>query len=141
MLESIKKPSLLTKILYVIALILFIIWVIPTISSYYTKVSSYEKNLKELNTMAAKQGINVKTQKFSITSFKKDNASLFQKIDITQVDENLYAVNMTIKKEKLEKFYTFLNTISLHYYVEVQNKLEFRSKDKIINIKMKLRAF
>jgi hypothetical protein len=141
MLESIKNSSLLTKILYLFAFILFIIWVIPTISSYYANLSSYEKSVEELKSISSKHGLSTKTQKFPESSFKQNTELLFSTVEIKNLGEKLYEVYITMKKEDLKNFHTFIETISLRYYVEIKNDLEFKTEDETIHVKMTLKAF
>ena len=141
MLASIKNSSLLTKILYLFAFILFVAWVIPTISSYYTNVNSYEKSIKELKSISSKHGLSTETQKFSESSFKQQTELLFSKVDITNLGGQLYEIHITMKKEDLKSFHTFIETISLRYYVEIKDDLEFTTEDETIKVKMTLKAF
>jgi thiamine monophosphate kinase len=115
--------------------------VIPTINSYYTKLSNYENNIEELKNISSKHGLSIETQKFSESSFKQSSKLLFSKVDIKNLGGELYAVYITIKKEDLKSFHTFIETISLHYYVQIKGDLEFKTEDDIINVKMTLKAF
>jgi len=141
MLESIKNSSFLTKILYILAFILFVLWVIPTISSYYAKVNSYEKSVRELRTISSQHKLSTEIQKFSENSFQQSTKLLFSKVEIKNLGEKLYEVSITMKKEDLQSFHTFIETISLRYYVEIKNALEFKTEDETINVKMTLKAF
>jgi len=141
MLESIKNSSLLTKILYIFAFILFVLWVIPTIKSYYANVNSYEKNIKELENISSKHGVLTKTQKFSESSFQQNSELIFSKVKIKNIGKKLYEVYITMKKEDLINFHTFIETISLRYYVKIKNDLEFKTEDETIHVKMTLKSF
>ena len=141
MLKTIKSLSLMTKLLYIVAFILFVVWVIPKISTYYSNVNIYEKNIQELQSISSKYGITSKAQKFSETIFKQDTELLFSKVKTKSLGDNTYEIHITMKKEDLKSFHTFIQTISLRYYVEIKNNLEFKTEDKIINVKMTLKAF
>ena len=141
MLETIKNSSLLTKLLYLSAFIIFILWVIPQISNYYTNVNNYEKNIQELESISSKHGLSIETQKFSETSFKQNSELLFSKVEVENLGEKMYKVSITMKKEDLKSFHTFLETISLRYYVEIINDLDFKTEDETIKVKMTLKAF
>jgi len=141
MLESIKNSSFLTKILYILAFILFVLWVIPTISSYYAKVNSYEKSVRELRTISSQHKLSTEIQKFSENSFQQSTKLLFSKVEIKNLGEKLYEVSITMKKEDLQSFHTFIETISLRYYVEIKNALEFKTEDETINVKLTLKTF
>ena len=141
MLETIKNSSLLTKLLYIFAFILFVISVIPKISAYYTSVNGYEKSLKELKSISSKYEISTKTKKFSEISFKQSSELLFSKVDIKNIGEQLYKVNITMRKEDLKSFHVFIETLALRYYVEIKNDLEFTTEAETINVKMTVKAF
>ena len=141
MLKTIKNSSLMTKLLYITALILFVVWLIPKISAYYKNVNIYEKNIQELQSISSKHGITTKVQKFSETVFKQDTELLFSKVTIKNLGEKRYEAIITMKKEDLKSFHTFIETLALRYYVEIQNDLEFKKEDEIINVTMRLTAF
>lgn len=141
MLDKIKSASLMTKLLYAFALLLFIVWVIPNISTYYTNVNSYTKSIQELGNMSSKHGLSTKTQKFSETIFKQNSELLFSNVEIKSLNEKIYDIHITMKKEDLKSFHTFIESISLRYYVEIKNALEFTTEDETVNVKMRLEAF
>lgn len=141
MLEKFKNTSLITKLLFLFAFILFAIWVIPTMSAYYSKVNAYEKSLQELDARSSEYGISTQTQVFSENIFIKDSELLFSKVKISSRNNNTYDVNITLKKDDMDTFHTFIETISLKYYVEIQDDIKFKSKDEIVNVIMTLKAF
>jgi hypothetical protein len=141
MLEKIKSSSLMTKLLYIFAFILFAVWVLPKISSYYTNVNSYQQSIQELESISSKHGLSIKTQKFSESSFKQTIELLFSKVEIKNLDEELYAVHITMKKEDLKSFHTFIETLSLRYYVEIKDDIEFKTEAETVNVVMTLKTF
>lgn len=141
MLEKLKNLSMMTKLLYLAAFILFIAWVMPLMNVYYSSVNTYKKGVQEIKNISSKHGVSTSTQKFSENSFKQSSKSLFSKIDIKNLGDKLYEIHITMKKEDLKDFHTFIETISLRYYVEIKNDLEFETKDEIINVKMTVKAF
>ncbi|CAA6811251.1 MAG: Unknown protein [uncultured Sulfurovum sp.] len=138
MLEKFKNISLITKLLYLFAIILFVAWVIPKMSSYYSNVNKYQQSTQELQNISSKHNIANNTQDFSEILFKKDTELLFSKVEINSLGEKKYIVDITMRKEDLKKFHTFVETISLKYYVQVNNDLEFVTNDEIVNVKMNL---
>ena len=138
MLEKFKNISLITKLLYLFAIILFVAWVIPKMSSYYSNVNKYQQSTQELQNISSKHNIAKNTQDFSEILFKKDTELLFSKVEINSLGEKKYIVDITMRKEDLKKFHTFVETISLKYYVQVNNDLEFVTNDEIVNVKMNL---
>lgn len=141
MLETIKDSSFMTKLLYIFAFLIFVAWVIPKISTYYTNVNNYKKSIKEIEDISSKHGLSSKTQKFSETIFKQNSELIFSNIDIKNLAEKTYEVQITIKKEDLKNFHTFIETISLRYYVVIKDALEFTTEEEVIKIKMTLKAF
>lgn len=141
MLEKIKSLSLMTKLLYLFTFILFFIWVLPKISSYYANVSEYQENLQELRISSSKYGLSTDTQQFSETLFKHNSELLFSKVEIESLGKKKYEVYITIGKEDLKTFHTFIETLSLLYYVEIKDALEFKTENELINIKLILETF
>ncbi|CAA6804648.1 MAG: Unknown protein, partial [uncultured Sulfurovum sp.] len=85
-----------------------------------------------------KHGINEKPRKFSEALFKKDTELLFSKVTTQPLEEKQYIINIQMKKEDLKKFHTFLDTLSLKYYVQINDDLEFTTEDEIVNAKITL---
>ncbi len=141
MFETVKNSSLMTKLLYLLALILFVIWVLPQINAYYTHLNEYEKVYKELQDIAKKHNIELKTTKFSQSTFKQESEQLFDKVKVKQLDTQQYEVTIKTQQAKLKKFYTFIETLPLHYYAEAKEALVFTAKEGDITIKMRLQAF
>jgi len=139
--EKLKNLSTITKIFYIFAFILFIAWVIPSISSYYNNVSTYKKNIKELKNVSLKQGIETQAKEFSENDFLKDTQLLFAQVALESLGEKKYELTVKMKQEDLKKFRTFIETISLRYYVKLDDNLVFTVKDQMITAKMQLTAF
>ena len=139
--EKLKNLSTITKIFYIFAFILFIAWVIPSISSYYNNVSTYKKNIKELKNVSLKQGIETQAKEFSENDFLKDTQLLFAQVGLESLGEKKYELTVKMKQEDLKKFRTFIETISLRYYVKLDDNLVFTVKDQMITAKMQLTAF
>ena len=139
--EKLKNLSTITKIFYLFAFILFIAWVIPSISNYYNNVSTYKKNIKELKNVSLKQGIETQAKEFSENDFLKDTQLLFAQVALESLGKKKHELTVKMKQEDLKKFRTFIETISLRYYVKLDDNLEFTVKDQIITVKMQLTAF
>jgi len=139
--EKLKNLSTITKIFYIFAFILFIAWVIPSISNYYNNVSTYKKNIKELKNVSLKQGIETQAKEFSENDFLKDTQLLFAQVALESLGKKKHELTVKMKQEDLKKFRTFIETISLRYYVKLDDNLEFTVKDQIITVKMQLTAF
>ena len=136
-----KNTSFITKLLYLLALIIFIAWIIPTMNAYYSNINTYKENKEKLNNLAIKHSLSTETQKFSTKVFKQKSELLFSKVEVKDIGEKIYEVHITMKKEDLKSFHTFIETISLRYYVEITKELELTTEDEVITAKMILKAF
>lgn len=139
MFTKLKNLSLMTKLLYLLAIIVFLLWVIPQMKAYYTNINKYEKNLQALENISSNYGLELHTKKFSKALFQQNSELLFEKVTVEDSSNNTYLVNIKLKKEDLKSFYTFIETISLRYYVEVAENLEFKIDDDFINTTMILK--
>ena len=136
MLEKFKNISLVSKILYLLALVLLLVWVIPTMLNYYSTLNTYETSREEIQQTAAKYSISKDAENFSVDAFKKETESLFSKVTVTPLEMDKYSVNIQMKREDIEKFHTFLDTVALKFLVQIETPLKFESKDNNIKVKM-----
>lgn len=141
MIKTLKKLPIVTKLVYLLTLILFILWVIPTILSYMNNLNEYKERTQALNNISSKYAINDETKEFSQEQFKEDTKKLFSQVVIKKVDEKNYKINIKMKQENLKSFNSFLETFSLRYYAKVTQPLEFKVKDEMINLTMTVQAF
>jgi hypothetical protein len=140
--EKFKKIPTITKIFYLLALLLFLAWVVPSIMSYYNHLKSYQKSSKEIQSLASQHDLSIQGEKFSEASFRKYLQSLFSKATLKPLTQkNKYELTIKLKPEELKKFYNFLETLSLRFRVKLKENLSFDIKDKIITAKMQLTAF
>jgi len=139
--EKLKKLSTITKIFYLLALILFIAWVVPAISNYYGNVKTYKKSSKEVKALSSKYDLTTQGEKFSPASFIKKSKPLFSNVAVKTLGKNRYVVTITMRPEDLKNFYNFIETISLRYRVKLKDDLNITVKDKIITVKMQLTSF
>lgn len=140
MLEKLKNTSPITIILYLLALILFVVWVLPKMGNYYSNVNKYEKSSQELRTIALEYDLPQGTQPFSGEAFKKDTELIFSKVDIEAHADNIYTAKIVMKKEDLKTFHTFIDSIALRYYVQLNDSIEYTTEAEVINVKMILKA-
>lgn len=130
--NKIKNLPLMTKILYIITLLISIIWVLPTVNSYFSNMSQYEQSKQELSTISSKYGLAIDTQKFSKEAFKDQTEPLFSKVDIQELNNKAYKVNISMKQEELKKFHTMIETLALKYYVKIEKDLAFTTQENDI---------
>ena len=138
MLENLKNTSLITKILYLLAVILFLAWVIPAMIGYYSKVNEYQSNVQKIEQSVTKHGLENNTKKFNIAEFKQNTELLFDAVDVKSLSNKKYNVTIKMKKEDITKFHDFLEKVSLRFYVQVVGALEFNTKEKEVEVKMTL---
>jgi len=141
MLEKLKNISIITKLFYLFAVILFILWVIPEITSYYSNVKSYQDNNKKIKVLSLKYDITTKTEKFSEAAFLKKSKLLFSQVTVKNLGEKKYEVLIRMKEKDLKKFRNFIETLPLHYYVKLKDNLVFDIKDKTITAKIRLTTY
>lgn len=138
MLEKIKNTSLITKILYVLALVLFLVWVIPSMVSYYSNVNKYESNMKEIRQLSSKHGLSSNAQVFSVDTFKERTETLFTRVSVEEKGNNKHNVTIRMKREDIKAFHTFIETLSLRYLVQIVGALEFEENEDILTAKFTL---
>lgn len=140
MLTKLKNLSFMTKLLYLASIIVFALWVIPQMQTYYTNVNKYKQRVQALENISTNYNIELNTKEFSKELFKKNSELLFEKVEIDDLDDGTHRVNISIKKEDLKSFHTFLETLALKYYVEIEEDLLFQIEAETIKIRMMLKA-
>ena len=139
MLSGLKKLSLMSKVLFVLSLVVLFLWVIPNMVNYYENVKKYELKVKELQQISTQYGVAGEAQPFSIELFKKDTASLSSNVVVESPEAKVHNLTMYIDKDKITNFNSFLETLSLRYLVKIDGALRFEEKDKVLEVKMTFR--
>lgn len=139
MLKGLKKLSLMSKVLFLLSLVVLFIWVIPKMVNYYENVHKYEAKVKALHQISSQYGIAGEAQPFTIELFKKDTASLASKVMVESPEDKVYNLTMYIDKDKISNFNSFLETLSLRYLIKIDGALQFEEKDKALEVKMTFR--
>ncbi len=134
MLESLKNQSMVTKVVYILALLLFILWVIPSMVSYYSDMENYKGSKQEIAKLSSKYGVDFDTKVFTKELFQKNSEKIFKNVTVEKLDEKRYNINITMKKDELKNFHNFIDTLSLRYYVQIEGELKFKAKDDVINV-------
>lgn len=140
MLSGLKNLSLLSKIIFLLSLILLFIWVIPNMVNYYQNVQKYELKAKELKNIGMKSNIEGKAKPFNHEDFKTDLEEFFSKVEVVSSADKIYEVTIEMNKEKIDKFNDLLETLSLRYLVKLNGGLEFSEKDKNLEVKMTIQS-
>ena len=140
MLLGLKNLSLFNKIIFALSLLLLFIWVIPSMVNYYKNMQAYEVKAKELKSMALKYDVEGEAQPFDIETFTTEAEDLFSEALVASESDKLYGVVINMDKEQIEDFNDFLETLSLRYLVKVNGPIEFKEKDKLLEVKMTLQS-
>ena len=133
MLENFKNQSIVTKVLYLLAILLFILWVIPSMVSYYSDIEHYKGSKQEISKLSSKYGVDSQTQLFSKELFQKNTEKIFEKVIVQNLDEKRYSIEIEMKREDLKNFHNFIDTLSLRYYVQIEGELKFKAKDDTVH--------
>ena len=133
MLENLKNQSMVTKVLYLLTLLLFILWVIPSMVSYYSDMEQYKGSQQEIAKLSSKYGVDVDTQLFSKELFQQNTETIFEKVTVENLNEKRYRIDIEMKQEDLKNFHNFIDTLSLRYYVQIEGDLKFKAKDDSVN--------
>ena len=139
MLTGLKQLSLVSKILFIISLIILFVWVIPTMVNYFKTIQAQERQVTELQKSFSKYGIIEDAKKFNKESFVQDALKYVSKASIELLEENSYVIKLEVEKDKIANFSTFLETVSLRYLIEITSPVTFKEKEKLIEVKMSIR--
>jgi hypothetical protein len=137
MLTGLKQLPFVSKVIFIISLIILFVWVIPTMVNYFKSVQAQEQQVAELQKNSSKYGIAAgDTKKFNEESFIQDALDNVSKASVVSLDDKSYALRLEVEKAKIGDFNTFLETISLRYLVKITSPITFKEKDKFIEVKM-----
>ena len=138
--NGLKSLSPMSKISFVISLLLLFLWVIPTIVSYYKNEKLYNQKVIELKKLDTRE-ITSDTKIFHSEVFRIDAETYFDKVAVTSIPNNKYKIKITFAKEALPKFHAFLKDLSLNYKVSVDDNLVYEDINKSLQVTMKIKPF
>jgi len=136
MLAGLKQLPFVSKIIFVISLIILFVWVIPSMVNYFKIVQTQEQQVTELQKNASKYGISKNAKKFNKESFIEDALNNVSKASVEPLSDKSYALIIEVDKGKMDEFNTFLETLSLRYLVKITSPITFKEKENFIEIKM-----
>jgi archaellum component FlaF (FlaF/FlaG flagellin family) len=137
MLAGLKQLPLVSKIIFIISLVVLFAWVIPTMVYYFKSVQAQNQQVAELQGKFSKYGLSLKhTKKFSKESFIADALKSFSNATVEPLSDGEYILKLEMDKDKISDFNTFLETLSLRYLVKVVGPITFKEKDKHIEVEM-----
>ena len=137
--SSSQGLSLVTKIIFVVSLLILFVWVIPTITSYYQNVSDYDLKQHTLEEVSVKHNIEERAEVFSIEAFREEALALFKDVKIESNQNSGYDLTVQVDKNKMKSFNTFIETLPLRYLVVVKNtELKLEEKEQLVEVKLVL---
>ena len=130
----------MTKILFIISLLVLLLWVIPTMVSYYKNQKLYTQKVAQIDKLDKREnGLDAKN--FHSEVFREDAEKLFDKVKVVSAPDNVYNVTIIFKKEVLSTFYTFLKNISLNYQVSIKDNIVYEEVDKSMRVNIVVKPF
>ena len=136
MLKNLKSSSIGTKIVYLLTLLILLGWSVPTMFTYFSNEKTFEKSQTEINRLSSKFGLNHQTVTFDSKAFKESTEATFEECNVLPLENSQYSVTIKMKRENIEAFNKFIETLSLRYYVKVKAPLTFEAKDEMVTAKM-----
>jgi len=108
--------------------------------TYFSNEKVYEKSQTEINSFFSKFELNHQTVAFDSKVFKESTEAKFKECNVLPLEKSQYSVTIKMKREDIEAFNKFIETLSLRYYVKVKAPLTFEAKDEMVTAKMTLEA-
>ena len=140
--KKLKKISPMTKILFLLSLFTLLLWVIPTMVSFYKKEKVYKSKVEELTLLDKREGSHVEAKPFHAGLFTKDAKRYFSSVEVDAIANNAYDVNIVMEKSKISTFNAFLKKISLEYTIGVEDTLTFKDiNDSSMSVNMILKPY
>jgi len=136
MLAGLKQLPLVSKILFILSLVILLAWVIPIMVNYLKNVKAQEEQISQLTKSSLKYAITVDAKNFNEESFTQDALKYVSKASVKSLDDKSYAIQLEVDKDKINDFNTFLETLSLRYLVKIISPITFKEQEKLIEIKM-----
>ena len=130
----------MTKLLFVVSLLLLFLWVIPTMVSYYKNEKIYNQKIAELEKLDTRE-VHSEVKRFHAEVFKIDAETYFDKVSVTSIPNNKYKIDILFKKEAIPKFNAFLRDLSLNYRVSLDDKLVYKDVNKLLKVTMIVKPF
>lgn len=131
----------MSKILFVLSVVVLVVWVVPNMIEYYSNVKSYETKETALKRMALSQGIQEDAKLFDKILFLEETKKLFETVLVEPLEDGAYEVVIGVNMAEMDKFHKFLKAISLRYKVRVDNNLIYETEaDKMLKVKFTLRT-
>jgi hypothetical protein len=135
-----KTLSPITKIWFVISLLVLILWVIPNMVSYYKNQKLYTQKISQIEKLDKREN-RLDAKNFHSEVFRADAEIFFDKVEVVSALNDSYMVTMLFTKEALPKFHSFLRDISLNYKVSIEDNIVYEDINKSIKANMVVKPF
>lgn len=141
MINRLKTLSPLTKLLFVLSLLILLLWVIPTMVSFFKNQKLHAQRVTTLEKLDNRENNNLSTKPFHAEVFKVDAGEYFDKVEVVASSDNRYKITLQFQKENLSKFHTFLKNISLNYRVSLEESITYKEINKSMSVGFTVRPF
>ena len=141
MINRLKEISPMTKVWFVVSLLVLILWVIPNMVSFYKNQKLYGQKTAQLRELDHRENSNIDAKPFHSEVFKTDAEEIFDKVEVVSTVDDSYKVTILFPKESLAVFLNFLKSISLNYKVSVDDKILYEEIDKSMRVTIIVKPF
>jgi len=137
---NIKTLSPITKVWFVISLLVLLLWVIPNMVSYYKNQKLYSQKVAQIEKIDKREN-KLDAKNFHSEVFRADAEEYFTKVEVVSAHNNSYNVSILFDKEVLPKFHAFLNDMSLNYNVSIEDSIVYEEVNKSIKVNIVVKPF
>jgi hypothetical protein len=137
--NKLKSIAPMTKLWFVISLLVLLVWVIPTMVSYYKNQKSYHQKVELLDSLDHRAGAQLEAKPFHSEVFRLDAENYFDKVEVTSIENDAYRVLIYLDKSKIDTFHTFLKDLSLNYAVSLKDEILYEEKNSTLTVTMILK--
>jgi len=135
-----KTLSPITKVWFVISLLVLLLWVVPNMVSYYKNQKLYNQKVSQIEKLDKREN-RLDAKKFHSEVFRADAKEYFDKVEVVSIPNNSYRVSILLKKEALPKFHSFLKDISLNYRVSIADNIVYKEVNKSMQVDIIVKPF
>ena len=135
-----KKVSPAVKIFWGLALLVLILWVIPTAISYYKGSKIYSQKVAELRSLDNRK-VKSEARFFHLEMFKESAKKYFNRVDVIPTDGNKYKITVYFPIDSLPTFYKFFKNISLNYRILVDDNIVYEENNKSIRARFVVKPY
>ncbi len=135
--KKIKSISPMTKLWFLISLLVLGLWVVPTMVSFYKNQKIYNTKTALLNSLDHREGAQLEAKPFHSEVFRQDAEEYFDKVEVSSVENDDYEVIVHVKQQDLNTFHTFIKNLSMDYAIKIENEeLIYRDINGTMSVKM-----